>query len=71
LIVTLAESLCGEMLTTEERVRFAVALGGAAYMLAANETWSTERLPEGETRAALVTVVSELLAPMQLRPMAS
>ncbi len=71
LIVTLAESLCGEMLTTEERVRFAVALGGAAYMLAANETWSTERLPEGETRAALVTVVSELLAPMQLRPRSS
>jgi len=71
LIVTLAESLCGQMLTTEERVRFAVALGGAAYMLATNGTWSTEQPPEDETRTALVTVVSELLAPMQLRPMAS
>jgi TetR/AcrR family transcriptional regulator len=70
LIVTLAQSLCGEMLTAEERVRFAVALGGAAYMLSATQMWSTDPLPEDETRAALVTVVSELLAPMQLRPMA-
>jgi TetR/AcrR family transcriptional regulator len=68
LIVTLAQSLCGEMLTAEERVRFAVALGGAAYMLSATETWSTDPLPEDETRSALVRVVSELLAPMQLRP---
>jgi TetR/AcrR family transcriptional regulator len=70
LIAKLAKSLCGEMLTAEERVRFAVALGGAAYMLSAAETWSTGPLAEDETRAALVTVVSELLAPMQLRPMA-
>jgi TetR/AcrR family transcriptional regulator len=71
LIGKLAESLCGEMRTAEERVRFAVALGGAAYMLSASEKWSTEQLPEDDTRAALVTVVSELLAPMQLRPIAS
>ncbi len=71
LITTLGESLCGEMLTAEVRVRFAVALGGAAYMLSASETWSTDPLSDAETRAALVTVVSELLAPMQLRPRAS
>ncbi|WP_108249904.1 TetR/AcrR family transcriptional regulator [Planctomonas deserti] len=71
LIETLAQSLCGEMRTAEERVRFSVALGGAAYMLSAAEMWSTTPLSDDETRAALVTVVSELLAPMQLRPVAS
>jgi TetR/AcrR family transcriptional regulator len=67
LIRRLAESLSGEMATAEEKVRFGVALGGAAYMLVAAQTWSRDPLPDEEIRSALIAVVTELLAPTQLR----
>lgn len=49
---------------TADRVRFGVALGGAAYILAAQENWAQpEGIPENddEIRAALVDVVATLL----------
>ncbi len=70
LIVELAESLSGDMATAVDKVRFGVALGGAAYMLVASETWSRDPLPVDEIRSALVAVVTELLAPIHLRPTA-
>jgi hypothetical protein len=49
-------------------MRFAVALGGTAYMLARESHYpdavvaSTE-----ETRAALITILTELLSPVPVR----
>lgn len=68
LIIQLAESLCSDMSSAEEKVRFGIALGGAAYMLVAAQTWASDPLPADEIRAALISVVSELLAPTQIRP---
>ncbi|PPF56906.1 TetR/AcrR family transcriptional regulator [Clavibacter michiganensis] len=51
-----------------DQLRYGVALGGAAYVLAASDDWSTnEPLPDDEVRAALVVVVGELLAPLASR----
>ncbi|OUE08378.1 hypothetical protein CMsap09_05475 [Clavibacter michiganensis] len=52
-----------------DQLRYGVALGGAAYVLAASDDWSTnEPLPDDEVRAALVVVVGELLAPSPPAP---
>jgi len=54
--------------TYEDKMRFAVALGGTAYMLARESHYpdavvaSTE-----ETRAALITILTELLSPVPVR----
>ncbi|MFP7759782.1 TetR/AcrR family transcriptional regulator [Marisediminicola sp. LYQ134] len=48
----------------EDRMRFAVALGGAAYMLCAEQYLEREAQPIDETRVALVTIITELLAPV-------
>ncbi|MBM7410249.1 AcrR family transcriptional regulator [Clavibacter michiganensis] len=58
----------GALDSTLDQLRFGVALGGAAYILAASDDWSTnEPLPDDEIRAALVVVVGELLAPLGTR----
>lgn len=55
--------------STESRMRFGIALGGAAYTLATQQTFRfTPSSPTVEIRAALITIVSELLAPIPLRP---
>ena len=66
LIVRLSETLCDEGSTTEERLRFGVALGGAAYSLIAGMTFfdDAEIAPPDELREALRTVITELLAPV-------
>jgi len=46
----------------EEKMRFGIALGGAAYMLCTQESLGNET-PYDETRAALITILTELLAP--------
>lgn len=53
--------------TVEDHLRFGVALGGAAYVLSAKKDTSLPELPVDEVRAALVTIVSELLAPVSIR----
>ena len=57
-----------EETTREDKMRFAIALGGAAYMLASEGNFYDESLgtPE-ETRAALIVVLSDLLAPVRVR----
>ncbi len=52
--------------TVEGRVRFGMALGGAAYLVAATRTFapSTEPVPEEEIRSALVVSITQLLAPI-------
>ena len=65
IVRSLADSMTSEFTSSSQRIRFGVALGGAAYILVAAVNWSTETiLPADETRAALISVVSELLIPM-------
>ncbi len=65
LIVRLSETLCDERASTEDRLRFGIALGGAAYTLVAGMTFLGEDLaPPAELRNALRTVITELLAPV-------
>lgn len=55
--------------STESRMRFGIALGGAAYTLVTQQTFRfTPSSPIDEIRAALITIVTELLAPIPLRP---
>jgi len=51
--------------SVEEKVRFGVALGGAAYLLAGAPVSFPEPDP-GALRSALVTVLGDLLAPSSL-----
>ena len=54
--------------TVEERMRFGIALGGAAYMLCTEQNFRAENTPDAATRPALVVILSELLAPVSMRP---
>ena len=68
LIVRLAASLCHEDASSEDRLRFGFALGGAAYSLVAGMTFLGEAVqPDAELRPALRTVMTELLAPVSVR----
>ena len=54
--------------TVEGKLRFGIALGGAAYILGAQPGAHLKNdLPEDETRAALITIMTELLAPVPVR----
>ena len=50
----------------EEKMRFGIALGGAAYMLCTVQTFGLPEEPGtlDETRAVLITILSDLLAPV-------
>lgn len=66
-VITLAESFSTDFASVEERVRFGVALGGAAYTLVAGANFAEADLPLPEVRAALVAIVSDLLTPLRPR----
>lgn len=52
-----------------ERMRFGIALGGAAYLMASQHQYQLEQAESNdETRAALIIIVTELLAPVPVRP---
>jgi AcrR family transcriptional regulator len=61
----LTSSFAAGLTTVEEKLRFGVALGGAAYELVASMNFGDEEFPHEERRSALITIVSELLAPIQ------
>lgn len=67
LVVKLSTFFSTAVSTVEDHLRFGVALGGAAYVLSAKKDASLPELPVDEVRAALVTIVSELLAPVSIR----
>jgi hypothetical protein len=48
-------------------MRFGIALGGAAYTLCMISTYELEVPPADETRAALVTIMSQLLASVRTK----
>lgn len=62
----LADFFSQNSATLEENMRFGIALGGAAYMLCAAPVHRVE-FPADETRAALIAIMSELLAPISTR----
>jgi AcrR family transcriptional regulator len=53
--------------TTEQKMRFGVALGGAAYTLASRLGPDEPEVPVEELRAALISIMSELLDPVPVR----
>ncbi|MEO6943923.1 MAG: TetR/AcrR family transcriptional regulator [Lacisediminihabitans sp.] len=67
LVVRLATHFISTLTTTEDRMRFGIALGGAAYMLVSSATFELDVPPQDETRTALITIVTELLAPVTAR----
>lgn len=65
LIVRLSDTLCHDGASTEDRIRFGIALGGAAYTLVAGMTFLDKDIaPADEIRQALSVVITELLAPV-------
>ncbi len=64
LVERLAEFFASTTMTAEHRMRFGIALGGAAFLLVSPQSKELENAPYGETRAALITILSELLAPV-------
>lgn len=66
LVVRLAEFFALNSASLEEKMRFGIALGGAAYMLCAIQTLDiVETAPVDETRAVLITIMSDLLEPVR------
>ncbi|MGV8884359.1 MAG: TetR/AcrR family transcriptional regulator [Microbacteriaceae bacterium] len=54
--------------TVEGHLRFGIALGGSAYILGSQPgTNHKTELPVDETRAALITILTELLSPVSVR----
>lgn len=67
-VAALAETFATGLESPEHKIRFGVALGGAAYTLVGARNFSADRPlpPIDELRAALIAVVTELLAPLDL-----
>lgn len=68
LILRLATYFSSAVASTEDSMRFGIALGGAAYMLVSQSSLQLSIPPIDETRAALITIVTELLAPITVSP---
>jgi AcrR family transcriptional regulator len=67
LVQRLAQFFSANAASVEEKMRFGIALGGAAYTLCTVSTLDIEVGPTEETRAALLSIMSELLAPIRIR----
>jgi AcrR family transcriptional regulator len=67
LVLRLGTFFKSTVATVEDQLRFGIALGGAAYVLSAPHDESIPEAPVDEVRAALISIVSELLAPVSLR----
>jgi len=61
LVLRLAEYFATTTASVEDKMRFGIALGGAAYTLCSQDALGFDS-PTDETRAALVTILTELLA---------
>lgn len=64
LVQRLAEYFASTTMNTEHRMRFGIALGGAAFMLVSQQAVELEVAPQQETRAALIIILTELLSPV-------
>lgn len=68
LVLRLARYFSATVSNTEEKMRFGIALGGAAYMLCTEESLGLDVSPVDETRAALIAIMTELLVPVTAPP---
>ena len=66
-VLQLADYFAEQAASTEDKMRFGIALGGAAYSLSVAENLQLETPPEDETRAALRAIMDELLTPVRTR----
>ena len=66
LVRRLTEYLQTATPTAEHRMRFGVALGGAAYLLVAGSAYGAEQVSVEETKTILVTIIRELLEKIPL-----
>jgi TetR/AcrR family transcriptional regulator len=64
LVQKLATFFSSVAVSTEEAMRFGIALGGAAYFLVSRETFGLPTDSDGESRTALITIMTELLVPV-------
>ncbi len=67
LVMRLAEFFSANSASLEEKMRFGIALGGAAYMLCTVQTLDLPVEPRDETRAALLSIMGQLLSPIRIR----
>ncbi len=72
-IAGIAEYFVSQEFTLEQKMRFGVALGGAAYTLAVGSDFDgTDSVePVDELRVALITIMTELLDPVPVRPLSA
>lgn len=68
LVLRLSEYFSSTVSDTEEQLRFGIALGGAAYTLCTMRRLDITGPPVEEIRAALVTIMTELLVPVATTP---
>jgi AcrR family transcriptional regulator len=67
LVDRLSEFFCSAAPTAEGQLRFGIALGGAAYILGTQPGHTTGReFTDDEIRVALITIMTELLAPVSV-----
>lgn len=66
-VVSIAEYFEAAGIPIEDRMRFGIALGGAAYSLVMSANLTPDAFSIDETRAALIAIMSELLAPITNR----
>lgn len=66
LVVRLSDYFAANTGSVEEKMRFGIALGGAAYMLCAQDSHALDAAPVDETRVALVNILTGLLAPVEI-----
>jgi AcrR family transcriptional regulator len=71
IIDNIAMSFLTPELTLEQKMRFGIALGGAAYTLASAPTSEFPAEPVGELKAALVSILGDLLDPVPVRSLAT
>jgi AcrR family transcriptional regulator len=68
LVARLGTFFSSTVSTVEDSLRFGIALGGAAYVLSVTHDESMLPLADvAEVRSALITIVSELVAPVSIR----
>ncbi len=67
LVLRLAEFFSANSTSLEDKMRFGIALGGAAYMLCTVQNLDLPVEPQEEIRAALLSIMGELLAAVATR----
>ena len=67
LVERIAAFFAANAATAEEKMRFGIALGGAAYMLCTAQSLGLMVGTREETRVALLSIMGELLAPIRIR----